>query len=304
MQEEAQTSARWWQHPKRFRFLAIIHAPIVDCVCLSLNNLILFPLSTPLCEFSRRKKKGKERKSAINGFRFCIDQLLTWVNGLPHTTATSIHPFVQYANVALLEILPCQCPIVKRSGVAYSCSYVLLVQCIALVQFNWPVHKTMQKVLFLIFRLNCPCIHSWWSVLPLPIMYLKAHVTTKTWACVSIDHSFKFTITFCFFPLVCLVNFRRFFSLSFDCLPYKFPQCTVIANFFVCNLEEAQWPIGYGVRLRIKRSSVWIRPWSLRWVLGQGSLLPLSQGEAFTLASISYLAFLVKDILAKKKYFR
>ena len=44
-----------------------------------------------------------------------------------------------------------------------------------------------------------------------------------------------------------------------------------------------------------------IRPWPLRWVLGQGSLLPLSQGEAFTLASISYLAILVKYILAKKK---
>ena len=64
---------------------------------------------------------------------------------------------------------------------------------------------------------------------------------------------------------------------------------------------EAQWPIGYGVGLRIKRSSVRIRPWPLRWVLGQGSLLPLSQGEAFTLASISYLAILVKYIVAKKK---
>ena len=31
------------------------------------------------------------------------------------------------------------------------------------------------------------------------------------------------------------------------------------------------------------------------------ALLPLSQGEAFTLASISYLAILVKYILAKKK---
>ena len=66
---------------------------------------------------------------------------------------------------------------------------------------------------------------------------------------------------------------------------------------------EAQWPIGYGVGLRIKRSLVRIRPWPLRWVLGQGSLLPLSQGEAFTLASISYLAILVKYIywLAGKK---
>ena len=65
--------------------------------------------------------------------------------------------------------------------------------------------------------------------------------------------------------------------------------------------REAQWPIGYGVGLRIKRSSVRIRLWPLRWVLGQGSLLPLSQGEAFTLASISYLAILVKYIMAKKK---
>ena len=64
---------------------------------------------------------------------------------------------------------------------------------------------------------------------------------------------------------------------------------------------KAQWPIGYGVGLRIKRSSVRIRPWPLRWVFGQGSLLQLSQGEAFTLASISYLAILVKYILAKKK---
>ena len=43
------------------------------------------------------------------------------------------------------------------------------------------------------------------------------------------------------------------------------------------------------------------RPWPLRWVLGQGSFLPLSQGEAFTLASISYLAILVKIYTGKKK---
>ena len=65
--------------------------------------------------------------------------------------------------------------------------------------------------------------------------------------------------------------------------------------------REAQWPIGYGVGLQIERSSVRIRLWPLHWVLGQGSLLPVSQGEAFTLASISYLAILVKYILAKKK---
>ena len=43
------------------------------------------------------------------------------------STATSIHPFVQYAKVTLLGISPCQGPIVKRSGVAYSCSYALLI---------------------------------------------------------------------------------------------------------------------------------------------------------------------------------
>ena len=74
-----------------------------------------------------------------------------------------------------------------------------------------------------------------------------------------------------------------------------------ITSIMGSTLVEAQWPIGYGVGLRIKRSSVQIRPWPLRWVLGQGpSLLPLSQGETFTLASISYLAILVKYILAKK----
>ena len=77
--------------------------------------------------------------------------------------------------------------------------------------------------------------------------------------------------------------------------------CNQTARFLTITLCNAQWPIGYGVGLRIKRSSVRIRPWPLRWVLGQGSLLPLSQGEAFTLASISYLAILVKYILAKKK---
>ena len=30
------------------------------------------------------------------------------------------------------------------------------------------------------------------------------------------------------------------------------------------GVVEAQWPIGYGVGLRIKRSSVRIRPWPLR----------------------------------------
>ena len=78
-------------------------------------------------------------------------------------------------------------------------------------------------------------------------------------------------------------------------------QSNVPKSILYVQFREAQWPIGYGVALRIKRSSVRIRPWPLRWVLGQGSLLPLSQGEAFTSASISYLAILVKYILAKKR---
>ena len=79
----------------------------------------------------------------------------------------------------------------------------------------------------------------------------------------------------------------------------------ILSHFQRCRTTylqyPAQWPVGYGVGLRIKRSSVRIRPSPLRWVLGQGSLLLLSQGEAFALASISYLAILVKYILAKKK---
>ena len=91
------------------------------------------------------------------------------------------------------------------------------------------------------------------------------------------------------------------FLLSFSSFPTSsFPFPSPFDLSFALK-REAQWPIGYGVGLRIKRSSVRIRPWPLRWVLGQGSLLPLSQGEAFTLASISYLAILVKYILAKKK---
>ena len=38
------------------------------------------------------------------------------ISGLPRSTATTIHPFAQYAKVTLLEILPCQCRIVERSG--------------------------------------------------------------------------------------------------------------------------------------------------------------------------------------------
>ena len=38
-----------------------------------------------------------------------------------------------------------------------------------------------------------------------------------------------------------------------------------VANRFTASdLVGAQWPIGYGVGLRIKRSSVRIRPWPLR----------------------------------------
>ena len=99
----------------------------------------------------------------------------------------------------------------------------------------------------------------------------------------------------------------EFSKISQEIVSIWLPSWWAVALFFfnfyedIEQSKEAQWPTGYGVGLRIKRSSVRIRPWPLRWVLGQGSLLPLSQGEAFTLASISYLATLVKDILAKKK---
>ena len=63
----------------------------------------------------------------------------TWVSGLPRSTTTSIHPFVQYAKVTLLEISPWQCPIVKRSGVAYSCSYELLLSLVTrTVRIRYP----------------------------------------------------------------------------------------------------------------------------------------------------------------------
>ena len=58
------------------------------------------------------------------------------VSGLPRSTATSIHPFVQYAKVTLLEISPCQCPTVKRPGVAYSCAYALLINLIIYFKFE------------------------------------------------------------------------------------------------------------------------------------------------------------------------
>ena len=125
MQEKAQPCASLWRktlRPKRVRFLAI-DAPIVDCVCLPLYHLTFFGSYQPLCEFSWRKKKEKARKKG-SGF---IDKILTWVSGLPRSTTTPIHHFVQYAKVTLLEISPCQGPTVKRSGVAYSCSYALLI---------------------------------------------------------------------------------------------------------------------------------------------------------------------------------
>ena len=54
----------------------------------------------PVCEL-----KKEERKTAIKEFGFCIDKILTLVGGLdlPRSTATSIHPFVQYAKVTILE---------------------------------------------------------------------------------------------------------------------------------------------------------------------------------------------------------
>ena len=81
-------------------------------------------------------------------------------------------------------------------------------------------------------------------------------------------------------------------------------ECLALLWYFLLPLEKwysTRNPTEKEKQTRIKWSWVRIRPWPLRWVLGQGSLLSLSQGESFTLASISYLAILVKYILAKKK---
>ena len=122
------------------------------------------------------------------------------------------------------------------------------------------------------------------------------------WWLRNLDETSEAEPTQCVICSMCLCISMLFFASSFV--------YTVIAKKYsyaeknrTLAISEAQWPIGYSVGLWIKRSSVRIQPWPLRWVLGQGSLLPLSQGEAFTLASISYLAILVKYILAKKKKF-
>ena len=97
---------------------------------LSVSDFKSTLLSYPYAPFLQVFVKKKERKSAKNGFRLCIDKLLTWVSGLPRSTATSIHPFVQYAKVTLLEISLCQGPIVKieirRCILLFLCTLVLM----------------------------------------------------------------------------------------------------------------------------------------------------------------------------------
>ena len=137
-QEEAQTCASWWRKtrgPQASQFSCNWRSHR----WLSESHFKSTSLSYPYAPFLQVFVKKKERKSAINGFRLCINKLLTWVSGLPRSTVTSIHPFVQYAKVTLLEISPCQCPTVKRSGVAYSCSYALLVW---RVQRLWQIART------------------------------------------------------------------------------------------------------------------------------------------------------------------
>ena len=55
--------------------------------------------------------------------------------------------------------------------------------------------------------------------------------------------------------------------LSFFSKPVHFWIPAFLVNLLLEDTpkkKEAQWPIGYGVGLRIKRSSVRIRPWLLR----------------------------------------
>ena len=123
MQEEAQTCVSWWRktpRPKRVCILAI-DASIVDCVCLSLKHLIVLPFMHSLSLQAFVKKKRKEK---CDKWILVLHRHESAVYRLPRSTATSIHPSLQHAKVTLLEISPCLCPILKRSGVAYSLFFV------------------------------------------------------------------------------------------------------------------------------------------------------------------------------------
>ena len=132
----------WWRktlRPKRVRFLAI-DAPILDRMCLPLNHLTLisYPYAPSLRVFVKKRKK--ERKSAIKGFWF--SSISSWHESAVYCAALP-HRYTLLYNmqVMLLEILPCQCPLVKRSGVAYSCSYALLLTPNPLPHTHTPTHK-------------------------------------------------------------------------------------------------------------------------------------------------------------------
>ena len=131
MQEKALACDVRLHAPSESVFLQSTLQSLTMCVCL--YHLTFLGSYQPLCEFSWRKKKEKARQKG-SGF---IDKFLTWVSGLPRSTATPIHHFVQYAKVTLLEISPCQGSIVKRSGVAYSCSYALLHLAIMAGSRDW-----------------------------------------------------------------------------------------------------------------------------------------------------------------------
>ena len=139
MQEKALACDVRLHAPSESVFLQSTLQSLTMCVCL--YHLTFLGSYQPLREFSWRKKKEKARQKG-SGF---IDKFLTWVSGLPRSTATPIHHFVQYAKVTLLEISPCQGPTVKRSGVAYPCSYALLVWSFSLL---CSVHKRKKKFSF------------------------------------------------------------------------------------------------------------------------------------------------------------
>ena len=90
-----------------------------------------------------------------------------------------------------------------------------------------------------------------------------------------------------------LCPIRHRCAITGDCLTHT---TVMISTWRRTDGSESSWLPSSWARCKL------IGPFScLKTFLGHGSLLPLSQGEAFTLASISYLAILVKYILAKKK---
>ena len=124
--ERGQTCASWWRKirgPKRVSFLAT-DAPIDDLVCQTGNQHYFLTLTHPVCKFSWRKKKGKARKTDLGCASIsCCPESAVYRAALPYGKTLLYNT----QKSRYLKCSPCQGPIVKRSCVAYSCSYALLM---------------------------------------------------------------------------------------------------------------------------------------------------------------------------------